>query len=78
MIRRYWLLLTLAILLALTLTACGGKGDAPLQPRRTTAPAAQATVRSSAAQKQPAAEPTMEAEAVLTDEPTEAPGDTRG
>ena len=27
MIRRYWLLLTLTIFLALTLAACGGKGD---------------------------------------------------
>ena len=76
MIRRYWLLLTLTILLALTLTACGGKGNDTPSAKETTAPVAQATVRSSAAQKQPAAEPTMETEAVLTDEPTEAPAAT--
>ena len=76
MIRRYWLLLTLTILLALTLTACGGKGNDTPSAKETTAPAAQATVRSSAAQKQPTAEPTMETEAVPTDEPTEAPAAT--
>ena len=76
MIRRYWLLLTLTILLALTLTACGGKGNDTPSAKETTAPVAQATVRSSAAQKQPAAEPTMEAEVVPTDEATEAPAAT--
>ena len=76
MIRRYWLLLTLTILLALTLTACGGKGNDTPSAKETAAPAAQATVRSSAAEKEPTAEPTMEAEVVPTDEPTEAPAAT--
>ena len=76
MTRRYWLLLTLTILLAVALAACGGKGDKTPQTEETAAPAAQATVRSSAAQKQPTAEPTTEAEAVPTDEPTEAPAAT--
>ena len=79
MIRRYWLLLTLTILLALTLTACGGKGNDTPSAKETTAPVAQATVRSPVAQKQPAAEPTMEAE-VATHRRTHrsARGDTRG
>jgi hypothetical protein len=76
MIRRYWLLFTLTILLALTLTACGGKGNDTPSAKETTAPVAQATVRSSAAQKQPTAEPTMEAEVVPTDEATKAPAAT--
>ena len=76
MTRRYWLLLTLTIFLALALAACGGKGDKTPPTEETAAPAAQATVRSSAAQKQPTAEPTMEAEVVPTDEPTEAPAAT--
>ena len=49
MTRRYWLLLTLTILLALTLAACGGKGNDTPSAKETTAPAAQATARSSAA-----------------------------
>ena len=73
MTRRYWQLLTLTLFLALVLAACGGKGDKTAPTEEATAPAAQATVRSSAAQKQPTAEPTMEAEVVPTDEPTEAP-----
>ena len=76
MIRPYWHLLTLTILLALTLTACGGKGNDTPSAKETTAPAAQATVRSSTAQKQPTTEPAMEAEVVPTDEPTEAPAAT--
>jgi hypothetical protein len=76
MTRRYWLLLTLTILLALTLTACGSKGNDTPPVKETTAPAAQATVRSSAAANEPTAEPTMAAEVVLTDEPTEAPAAT--
>ena len=76
MTRRYWLLLTLTIFLALVLAACGGKGDKTAPTEEAAAPAAQATVRSSAAAKQPTAEPTMEAEVVPTDEPTEAPAAT--
>jgi len=76
MIRQSWHLLTLTILLALTLTACGGKGNDTPSAKETTAPAAQATVRSPAAQKQPTTEPAMEAEVVPTDEPTEAPAAT--
>ena len=76
MTRRYWLLLTLTIFLALALAACGGKGDKTAPTEEAAAPAAQATVRSSAAAKQPTAEPTMEAEVVPTDEPTEAPAAT--
>jgi predicted small lipoprotein YifL len=76
MTRRYWLLLTLTIFLALALAACGGKGDKTPPSEETAAPTAQATVRSSAAEKEPVAEPTMEAEVVPTDEPTEAPAPT--
>ena len=76
MTRKYWLLLTLTILLAVVLAACGGKGDKTAPTEEAAAPAAQATVRSSAAAKQPTAEPTMEAEILPTDEPTEAPAAT--
>ena len=76
MTRRYWLLLTLTIFLALALAACGGKGDKTPPSEETAAPTAQATVRSSAAEKEPVAEPTMEAEVVPTDEPTDAPAPT--
>jgi hypothetical protein len=76
MTRRYWLLLTVSIFLAMALAACGGKGDKTPPAEETTAPAAQATVRSSAAEKEPTADPTMEAEVVPTDEPTEAPAAT--
>ena len=57
MIRRYWLLLTLTIFLALALAACGDKGDNTSPAEETAAPAAQATVRSSAAEKKPTAAP---------------------
>ena len=44
MTRRYWLLLTLTIFLALALAACGGKGDKTAPTEEAAAPAAQATV----------------------------------
>ena len=49
MIRRYWLLLTLTIFLALALAACGGKGGEITAARETSAPVAEATAPQPAA-----------------------------
>jgi hypothetical protein len=75
MIRRYWLLLTLTILLALTLTACGGKGNNTPSAKETTAPAAQATASQSAAETKPTAAPQKKTAAAPTAEPAATPED---
>jgi len=68
MIRRYWLLLTLTVFLALALAACGGKGSESTAARETSAPVAEATAPEPAAEAEPTAEPETEA--------TEAPPTT--
>jgi hypothetical protein len=76
MTRRNWLLLTLTILLALTLAACGGKDDKPPAAEETAAPAAEATAPKTAAKTEPTAAPQKKAAAEPTAEPTEAPAAT--
>jgi predicted small lipoprotein YifL len=76
MIRRYWLLLTLTILLALTLTACGGKGNDTPSAKETAAPAAEATAPKPAAGTKPTAATQKKTAAAPTAEPTEAPAAT--
>ena len=76
MTRRYWLLLTLTILLALALAACGGKGNDTPPAEKTAAPAAQATAPEAAAEIEPTAAPQKKPAAVPTAEPTEAPAAT--
>ena len=61
MTRRYWLLLTLTIFLALTLAACGGKGDKTSPTEEAAAPAAQATAPKTAAKTEPTAAPQKKA-----------------
>jgi hypothetical protein len=76
MTRRYWLLLTLTILLALALAACGGRGDKTSPTEETAAPAAQATAPKTAAKTEPTAAPQKKAAAEPTAEPAEAPAAT--
>jgi predicted small lipoprotein YifL len=76
MIRKYWLLLTLTLFLALTLTACGGKGTETPPAEETSAPVAQATASKPAAETEPTAAPSKKAAVVPTAAATEAPAAT--
>jgi predicted small lipoprotein YifL len=76
MTRRYWLLLTLTIFLALALAACGAKGDKTSPTEEAAAPAAQATAPKTAAKTEPTAAPQKKAAAEPTAEPAEAPAAT--
>jgi hypothetical protein len=73
MTRRNWLLLTLTILLALTLAACGGKDDKTPAAEETAAPVAEATAPKTVAKTAPTAAPQKKATSEPTAEPTVEP-----
>jgi predicted small lipoprotein YifL len=71
--RRYSLLLSLAVLLALALAACGGKGTKTAPATATSAAAAQATAPKSATAAKPTSRPAAQPTAAPTAESTETP-----
>jgi predicted small lipoprotein YifL len=73
--RRYWLLLTLTVFLALALAACGGKGSGTAPAKETSAPSAQATAPESPAEAKPTAASAKKT-AVPAAQSTEAPAAT--
>ena len=76
--RKYWPLLTLGVLLALALAACGGKGNDTAPAKQTAAPVVQSTAPKSPAGAKPTVAPESKPTAAPASEPTAEPAATTG